>query len=855
MADLSLLFSIKAKNEAAAELKAVERQIAALKERIKEVKAEGAGEVGFKKERIAALQGSLSELTNKHKELKLAQAASSRSSEDFTSALSAVSPRLGSVANSLTGTVGPLTGFATGLTVGITAVVGLGTAIFALTKQTAEFQGKFLDLSQQVGVTVETLSTLDVIASTTGGNIDSVTASLGIFQKHLEASHDPTSKEAKLLGELGVTSTNVEVALRQTIKGLFDLTDKTKQTDAALQLFGRGGRFVNAILKESHGDLDLATAKFQAMGLVVGGPAAAAADHFNDSLEILSRQLDAIGRQLTSKTIPVFTVFFEDLNEALTGSKDNWSSWGNLIETTVAAAIAHLKTFAQFIATRGNIDFESTFFINRDDILRRARALTAGLTAEDAAERAARLARSSGRPGDTPDAGKAAAAAQARANKEIALTNRELERLTQFHRQVLERERQLDLKTTDEWVEASIDAALEHLGKQQAILESERENVRKFIKNRVDRAQALADIDLRDQQEQDVFQLSTQKAQDEGNKRRAASELALNRQLAQIRDSAREGELVRIKDELDRKAVTEAEAKARELALLKDAQAQRLLLIEFELGQQTTSADRKIELDNLKLESEQRYSDAFKKLTQERIDAINKEQAEEEQKRLRIKQLEEEEIARRSGRKADKDTGPPPPPLPIPIDWNAQLITAGIDTMRDAFAALGQAVGQAVQAFVLFGSAGTSFRKFTAEVLASVAAQAAVKAIFELGEGLAMLALSYFTGNPKYAASAGAHFAAAAIYGGIAGVVTIAGRAVAGDAFKTKSESGGGSDTGGDRGALNTIETGRNQRQDRTIRIVLTSDLGELRKVIVGHVVRDYNDGGEIREVIANDGR
>lgn len=88
-----------------------------------------------------------------------------------------------------------------------------------------------------------------------------------------------------------------------------------------------------------------------------------------------------------------------------------------------------------------------------------------------------------------------------------------------------------------------------------------------------------------------------------------------------------------------------------------------------------------------------------------------------------------------------------------------------------------QGVGSLVQSWVLLGnSGGASIRKFTAQVLASLASQAAVSALFELAKGFAMLFI-----NP---AEAGAHFTAAAIFGSIAGVAAIAGRAVAGDSFK-----------------------------------------------------------------------
>jgi hypothetical protein len=109
-----------------------------------------------------------------------------------------------------------------------------------------------------------------------------------------------------------------------------------------------------------------------------------------------------------------------------------------------------------------------------------------------------------------------------------------------------------------------------------------------------------------------------------------------------------------------------------------------------------------------------------------------------------------------------------------------------------AFEQLAQGVGSMVEAWVLYGTAGpNALKKMVAAVLASVAAQAAVLAIFELAKGFAAL---FF--NP---AEAAAHFKAAALFGSIAVVAAVAGRSVAGDSFNQQA-SGGGSGGGGSGG-------------------------------------------------------
>ena len=108
-----------------------------------------------------------------------------------------------------------------------------------------------------------------------------------------------------------------------------------------------------------------------------------------------------------------------------------------------------------------------------------------------------------------------------------------------------------------------------------------------------------------------------------------------------------------------------------------------------------------------------------------------------------------------------------------------------------------QGVGAMVESWVLYGELGPdALRKMTAQVLASLAAEAAAKALYYTAEGIASL---FFA--PEMAAG---FFAAAAIMAAIAGGAALAGRAIAGDSFK-KDRQGGSS--GHSSGSSNKQET------------------------------------------------
>lgn len=808
---------------------------------------------------LSSIQSSITSLTSRIP--VLGGTLSSLTSE--LSATAGASTQTGGAIAALGGPIGiAITGTAV-LTVG---VVALGKALFDATAQTAAFQGKFQDLSQQVGVTVETLSTLDVLASTTGGSIESVTASLGIFQKNLEAAHDPTSKEAKLLKELGVTSLDTETALRQTIKGLFDMGTGAKQTAAVLELFGRGGKFVNAILKESKGDLDAATKKFQEMGLVVSGPAAAAADQFNDSYGLLQRQLAAVGFQITQDTIPVFTLLFQEIAEGLGKNKDEWANWSNFIAFETAAAIASVKTFVQFVASRGTLSIGSLFEANVEGILGEANQLKNKLNFEADIERIQRLTASilAGKPGDGTGTAKKAGAdpEQARAAKSISLAQQALEESTRANREALERERRLDLKSIDDWKLESIAAAQTHLSEQQKLFAQEEANINRFVKTRADALLFLTELDQKRTKAVNATAEQILKIEDEAKKKQEQSLLRTEQQLLAIEDERRRAQLEIIRAALERHRILESDALNQQIKLLTEAFEQRKIISDLELAQETTSTERRVELTNARIEAEIRFTSEFKRLTQERIEASLREGAAAVSPPgggTGVTKLEDFVFD-------DSALGPPPDAekrfrglqaaiddvgsaLGNLVDASANFKTDFGDVIGGAIGDLAFGIGRLVEDYVLLGETGpAALRKLLAATLAHLAAEAAVKAVFQLAEGFA--ALFY---NPAQAA---AHFTSAAIFGSIAGVAAVAGRSVAGDLFKQQPNAGGSGAQGA--GALETITTrsGRNQTtQSIRITVVVQPDGSKFGDAVTAHVVQDIGTGGEIRNVMAGDGR
>jgi hypothetical protein len=128
---------------------------------------------------------------------------------------------------------------------------------------------------------------------------------------------------------------------------------------------------------------------------------------------------------------------------------------------------------------------------------------------------------------------------------------------------------------------------------------------------------------------------------------------------------------------------------------------------------------------------------------------------------------------------------------------NANIIQGAGQIISSTFNSIGQAVGNAVKGFILFGSVGGSFRKFAAETIASIAQMAVVQAISEGALAAAMYGLFYFTGSAHFLKSAIAHGEAALAFGLVAGAATGIGRLAAGNSFAQDQQGAGGGVAGG----------------------------------------------------------
>lgn len=266
-------------------------------------------------------------------------------------ALAGVTAESAAAGGAITGVAGAAAGLAVPIAAAVIAVGALvaGLALvsrelFTVSKNTAEFQGKMQDLSQQTGVAVETLSTLEVAVATTGGNLNTVTQALVQFQRQMDDAQDPLSKAAANFEELGVAVEDTETTFRNVLTALAAMPEGFKQTNAATELFGsRGGKQVLALLKEVNGDINELQKRLRDAGLLITTDVARAADKFNDELILLDLQLRAAGAAVAKDLIPPLIELIQATSDLVRAGKPLLELIGTIAGPTVRALASSLR--------------------------------------------------------------------------------------------------------------------------------------------------------------------------------------------------------------------------------------------------------------------------------------------------------------------------------------------------------------------------------------------------------------------------------------------------------------------------------------------------------------------------------
>ncbi|WP_374338595.1 hypothetical protein [Leeia sp.] len=238
---------------------------------------------------------------------------------------------------------------------GLLANLGVGVSLAGLAAmvKSAIDTGDALDeMSQRVGISVETLSVWKPAAEQSGVSGESFEKGLRKLSTTMLEAATGSEDAARNFAAVGVAFKNQDGTLRGTDAVLLDLAERFKampdgaqKTALAVQLFGKAGAELIPFLNQGRDGINELSAEMQALGVQMSGETAAQAGEFNDALDKLKLASTSIGNQIIASLLPA-------LNDMAGGMVESAKEGGTL-RVILDGVVLVLKILALGAATVG----------------------------------------------------------------------------------------------------------------------------------------------------------------------------------------------------------------------------------------------------------------------------------------------------------------------------------------------------------------------------------------------------------------------------------------------------------------------------------------------------------------------
>ncbi|NHC08446.1 phage tail protein [Azonexus fungiphilus] len=238
---------------------------------------------------------------------------------------------------------------------GVLANLGVAVSVAGLTAmvKSAIDTGDALDeMSQRVGVSVETLSVWKPAAEQSGVSGESFEKGLRKLSSTMLEAATGSEDAARGFSAVGVEFKNQDDTLRATDQVLLDLAERFKampdgaeKTALAVQLFGKSGAELIPFLNQGRDGINELATEMQALGVQMSSETAAQAGNFNDALDKLHLATTSIGNQIIASLLPA-------LNDMAGGMVES-AKQGGTLRAILDGVVLVLKTLALGAATVG----------------------------------------------------------------------------------------------------------------------------------------------------------------------------------------------------------------------------------------------------------------------------------------------------------------------------------------------------------------------------------------------------------------------------------------------------------------------------------------------------------------------
>ena len=248
-----------------------------------------------------------------------------------------------------------------GLAAVATAAAAAGTALGIAVKGAIDHADSMGEMAQQVGVSVEALTSLGYAAKMSGSDTETLATGLRkVAQNMMTVAEGSTGPVASAFNALGISVQNANGTLRASDEVLLDVAGKfarmedgATKTALAVQLFGRSGAELVPFLSQGREGISALTAEADRLGITISGSTANAAGAFNDTLDRISATFTGVINQIAAGVLPSLNEFGDKLADPQFAASAQ--AIGVAVVDGLKLAVDAINTTVGALQTLGNV--------------------------------------------------------------------------------------------------------------------------------------------------------------------------------------------------------------------------------------------------------------------------------------------------------------------------------------------------------------------------------------------------------------------------------------------------------------------------------------------------------------------
>jgi hypothetical protein len=193
--------------------------------------------------------------------------------------------------------------------VGAAAVVAVGVAMVALTKQSLANIDALTKQARAIGLTTQAFQKMTMVAGEAGVESGKLADLLGKMQKNFDELRQGTQTQVEAFGRLGVSITDLQdlapdEQFAKIATALDGIKDPAEKTALAMEVFGKSGRAAINMLSGYSAKAAEAAAFQNRFGIAVSQVAAEDVERANDAVGRLGSVMEGLGNVMATAVAP-----------------------------------------------------------------------------------------------------------------------------------------------------------------------------------------------------------------------------------------------------------------------------------------------------------------------------------------------------------------------------------------------------------------------------------------------------------------------------------------------------------------------------------------------------------------------